>query len=1188
MQTKSPLAGIAIYIAVSTVLLLLFMFTTIHYSHQASQENAVRQSRAVESPSAATSTVAKLDFAKAYGKLPLAFEENQGQTSPEVRFLSRGGGYELFLTNQEVVLGLRQPMSTRTARRDHALRLRADGKTPDVEKVAYLRMRLKGANQTQEIAGAGRLPGRVNYFIGNDPKKWQTDVPTFSEVRYHGVYPGVDLVFYGNQRVLEYDFIVAPGADPESIALDVQGAQELQINSRGNVAMRVGAGEVELQKPSIYQEINGTRRAIAGNYTLTGDQEVRFSVAGYDRARPLTIDPVLTYSTYIGGEALDFAAGIALDAAGDAYIAGSTTSTKFPSMNPISPTAPLDLSLGTGFVSELNPAGTALLYSTYLGGSGNTGFGDGPNAIAVDGSGNIYVTGYTGSSDFPLSTVLSPFQATAPASVTSRRAGFITKLAPSASGLAQLAYSSYLGGNVLDSGQGIAVDGSGNAYVVGVTQSSTFPTTGTQITLGPTNPAGNAFLTKINTTISGTASLVYSTLLGGSSAASSFLGFGDIALAVAVNDANAYVVGGTSATNFPTAGTAIVGSAACGANDGSGSGGSVFISVIDTTAEALKYSHCLTGNAAEVALGVNLGPGVPAAANATIAYITGVTDSSNFPVTPNSIPPAGAVTVGVAFISLVDTSSGTLQYSTFLGGTGGDDGFAIGSDSQGNAYVTGITASTNFPITQGALIEANNNPNGVAFVTKVSPNGQGAADLVYSTFFGGQTANSLLTPDLGQGIAVAGTNAYITGEMSSPDMPVTSSVFQSTLGATGAVNAFVAQLPMAPTISVSPTSLAFGIQLVGKPSQEQFVTLTNNTSSSIGLTLPATIVGPNSADFSGVAGGANPCGGSLAGGASCTVAVTFTPSSVGPRTVAMNIPDTADTTAHPISVALTGTGSATAPNITLTPTTLTFPAGTLLTQTSAPMTVSIGNNGNSPLSISAISAGTGAFTETSTAAACNNGAFPIVIAPSGAPCAISVTFAPTTSTVPGPVSGALTISQTGGSISTVPLSGTAWDFSVTAASSATVMKGGSGTFAVTVTGLGGFNGAVSFTCTPGSTLITACAVPTTNAAAAPGATATGTLTAASFVVAPESMKVPPAATLQQVSVVMLAIALLFMFPSTRRFGKRMGMASAMLVFILAAGCTGNHSKPKTSTVTITPSSGGVTKPAITVNITITE
>ncbi len=1183
MQRKAPLARIAIYITVATVLLSLFMFTTHHYRNDASQGNAARESLAAESSSASTSA-AKQDLAKAYGKLPLAFEENQGQASPEVRFLSRGGRYDLFLTSQEVVLGLRQPMSTRTVRRDHAVRLPVDGKTGEVEKVAYLRMRLKGANQPLEIAGAGRLPGRVNYFIGNDPKKWQTDVPAYSEVRYHSVYPGVDLVFYGNQRALEYDFIVAPGADPKSIALDVQGAQKFQINSKGNVSMRVGVGEIELHKPAVYQEIDGKRCAIAGNYTLTSNQEVRFSVAGYDRTQPLTIDPVLTYSTYIGGEALDFATGIALDAAGDAFIGGSTTSTKFPSMNPVSPTAPLDLSLGTVFVSELNPAGTALLYSTYLGGSGNGVFGESANAIAVDGSGNIYVTGFTNSSDFPLST--SPFQSTPPASVNSGGAAFVTKLAPSASGLTQLAYSSYLGGNVLDSGQGIAVDGSGNAFVVGVTQSSNFPTQGTQITPGPTNPAGNAFLTKINTTASGAASLVYSTLLGGSSAASSFVGFGDIAFEVAVNGANAYVVGGTSATNFPTAGTAIVGSAGCGANNGSGSGGSVFISVIDTTAQTLKYSHCLSGNTAEEALGVNLGPGVPAAANATIAYITGVTGSSNFPVTPNSIPPPVALTNGVAFVSLVDTSSGTLQYSTLLGGTNGDAGFSIGSDSKGNAYVTGITDSTDFPITQGALIEANNNPTGVAFVTKVSPNGQGAADLVYSTFFGGQTANSLLSPDLGQGIAVAGTNAYITGEMSSPDMPVTSGVFQSALGATGASNAFIAQLPMVPTISVSPTSLAFGIQLVGKPSQAQFVTLTNNTSSSIGLTLPATIVGPNAADFSGVAGGANPCGASLAGGASCTVAVTFTPSSVGARTVAMNIPDTADTAAHPISVALTGTGSGTAPNITLTPTSLTFP-GTLLTQTSTPMMVSIGNNGNLPLGISAISAGTGVFAETSNTAACNNGAFPIVIAPSGAPCAISVTFAPTASTTPGPVTGALTITRTGGSVDTVPLSATAWDFSVTAASSVTVAKGGSGTFAVTVTGLGGFTGPVSFTCTP-AMLIASCAVPNINAAPAPGTTANGTLMASAFTVPPQSMKVPPSGSMRQVIFVILAIALLFMIPKARRFRTQLGMVGAMLVFIAVAGCNGGAPKPKTSTVVITPSSGGVTKPSITVTVNITQ
>ena len=277
-----------------------------------------------------------------------------------------------------------------------------------------------------------------------------------------------------------------------------------EINSRGDLLMNVGGGKVTLHKPSIYQEVHGERREIAGNYVIASDHRIRFSVARYDHSEPLTIDPVLNYSTYIGGEVFDQSLGIALDAAGDAYIAGLTESTKFPQMNPVSATAPSDLSLGTAFVTELNPTGTALLYSTYLGGSGNGTFGDGANAIAVDTASppNIYVTGYTGSPDFPVSTVLLPYQGQpGPGSTASAVGGsaFITKLAPSATGAAQLAYSSYLGGNTYDEGFGIAADGSGNAYIAGATASSNFPQQGTPITSALTSPNTNAFLTKINT-----------------------------------------------------------------------------------------------------------------------------------------------------------------------------------------------------------------------------------------------------------------------------------------------------------------------------------------------------------------------------------------------------------------------------------------------------------------------------------------------------------------------------------------------------------------------------------------------------------------------------------------------------------------------------------------------------------------
>ena len=1189
MQTKSPLARIAITAGVPLIILALFLTVGIRRAAHSSQATASNHTAASAQPAAPLSSAQQEDLKRAYGRLPLAFEANQGQTSPEVRYLAHGQGYQLFLTGQEAVLRLSHGSTAGTKSVKGASRLaaRTHGKPNITVETSVLRMHFDGANPVAKIAGAKLQSGKTNYFIGNDPKKWHTDIPSYEAVRYHGIYPGVDLLFYGREQRLEYDFVVAPGADPRAIALSLAGARKLEINSRGDVVVNVAGGKIELQKPVIYQELNGDRREIAGQYSIVNDRQIRFLVAEYDQTQPLTIDPVLNYSTYIGGEVEDLGLGIALDTAGDAYIAGGTDSTAFPQMNPVSSTPPADLSGETAFVSELNPAGTALLYSTYLGGSGNVNFGDQANAIAVDTASpaNVYVTGFTGSPDFPVSTTLLPFQnIPGPGGVAASTAAFITKLAPSATGSAQLAYSSYLGGNTGEDGNGIAADASGKAYIVGVTLSTNFPQVGTQITAGQTSAAGNAFLSKFDTTVAGTPSLVYSTYLGGTGVGSSALnGVADIANAVTIDaTAHAYLVGGTSSTDFPTAGTAIAGSTACGNNAGKTS---AFISVINTTAQTLTYSHCLSGNNYDIAFGINLGTGVPAVAT-QVAYITGTTGSSAFPVTTGSIPPAGSVANGVAFVSLLNTSTGTLQYSTFLGGTGSDTGFSIASDSLGNAYVAGQTGSTDFPVTQGALQLTNNNTNpgnGTAFVSKISPNGQGLADLAYSTYFGGQTVNNtLLISDSGQGIAVSGTNAYVTGYMSAPDMLTSSGAFQTTLGAAGATNAFVADLPLTPTISVSPTSIPFGIQLVATPSQPQYVTITNNTANPIGLTLPPTSTNP---DFVGTASGLTPCATPLAGGASCTIGVIFTPAIAGAVSATLNIVDALDGPAHPMQVALTGTGSANAPNITFSPTSLTLP-GALLTTTSGPSPVSIGNNGNLPLSISAISAGTGVFTESSST--CNNGNFPIVIAPGGPACMVQVSFSPSATTTPGPVTGALTITQTGGNVSNVPLNGTAWDFSVTAVSSVTVPKGMSGMFAVTVTGLGGFTGPVAFTCTPGSALITSCAVPNINAAPAPGTTANGNLMAASFVVPPQSMKVPPSALLRQVILIMLAIALLFMIPSVRRFRTRMGMAGAMLVFVLVAGCSGGPPAPKTSSVMITPSSGGVTKAAITVNVSITQ
>jgi hypothetical protein len=1167
MQKKSPLGKFAAYVAVAVAIPALFMFVMIHHGRSAVRAVS-SQSAGVAAPKAVP---ANFDWTK-YGKLPLEFEANQGQTAPDVRFLSHGDGYTLFLTGQEAVMTLRQPAPGSDARPGRAKFGKARANRGAAAKVSVLRMRLDGSNPNAAVSGVDRMATKVNYFIGNDPKKWHTDVPAYSRVKYQGIYPGVDLLFYGNQRNLEYDFVVAPGADAKQIALDVQGASKLHADSHGNLLMSVKGGEVELQRPIIYQNVNGERREIAGNYAIANNHEVRFAISDYDHNRPLTVDPVLNYVTYLGGTGTDAAFGIVLDGSGDAYIAGTTTSTDFPQQNAEPPTPPSDIAAeGTAFVSELDPMGATLLYSTYLGGSGSANGGDQALAIAVDPATvtplSIYVTGFTFSADFPVSSN-ALIGAPGPGGTGSGGSGFVTKLTPSLTGTAQLAYSTYLGGDTEDVGNGIAVDASGDAFVTGLTLSSDFPHTANALFSSLQNPNGSIFLTEINT-VAGTD--VFSTYFGGTNGPGSAFLFGDEAFGIAVDaSSNAYIVGTTTSTDFHTAGHTV---SSC-LTDTNGTG---FVSVINTTTPSpVAFSTCLGGASTETqGQAIALGP-------SSIAYVTGQTTSSDFPVTANSIPPPSlGVGNGVVFVSLLNTTSATPnQYSTFLGGTNGDFPFGIAADSTGNAYVAGSTGSADFPITPGALIETRANAFGTGFISKINPGGNGQADLLYSSYFGGNGVGG--TFDAANGIAVSGTNAYITGQAASSDLPVTAGVVQNKLNST-TTNAFVADLPLVPVLSVSPTSIPFGTQLVGTPTAAQFVTITNNSTVSVPLTLPPTFVPATPAVFAQSGGS---CGASLAAAATCTVGVTFTPAAATAYSSNMEIFYTFNGVAAtvPLQVALSGTGSTTVSAIGFSPTSLTF-AGQLLTTTSAGQTLTVSNpSTTTALTITAITASTDY-----TIASNSCGAVPITIAasPGGTPCMLSITFNPSATSAPGADNGTIMFTDNAnGSPHSFALSGTAWDFSATAGN-ASVAKGAMGTFPVTITGLGGFTGAVSFTCTPASMLVTACAVPTTNAAAAPGAMVNGTLTAASFVVAPESKKVPPASTPQQLLLVMLAIGLLFMIPSTRRFRTRMGMAGAMLVFIMVAGCTGNRPKPKTTTLTITPSSGGVTKPAITVNVTIT-
>src|SRR5207302_1632423 len=512
---------------------------------------------------------AETRVSQSYGKLPLHFEANQGQTHQDVRFLARGAGYSLYLTAGEAVLVLTKPNPD--AKRDsrsapERLGTQARG-TPVV-----VRMSLVGAAPKPLVSGLDELPGKVNYLIGK-PAKWRTNVPTYAKVHYRAVYPGIDLVYYGNQRQLEYDFVVAPGADPEKIALGFEGADKLEIDAQGDLVLHVTERAIRQHKPVIYQEVNGIRHEIDGGYVLKGAEQVSFKVAAYDRSRPLIIDPVvLAYSTYLGGSISDGGLAIAVDVYGNAYVTGDATSISFPT----TPGA-FHRSFGGGdglsgtgdaFVTKLDSTGSTLVYSTYIGGSS----GDEGSGITVDADGNAYVTGTTFSGNFP--TTAGAFQSTGgnPGSGNA----FVTKLNSNGSGLV---YSTYLGGSGTDQGFGIAVDADRNAYVTGTTFSGNFPTTAGAVQSTVGNPGdGNAFVTKLNSNGSG---LVYSTYLGGSGS--------DYGHGIAVDaDGNAYVTGTTDSGNFPTT-TRAFQPTLSGSSD-------AFVTKLDPTGSALVYSTYLGGS----------------------------------------------------------------------------------------------------------------------------------------------------------------------------------------------------------------------------------------------------------------------------------------------------------------------------------------------------------------------------------------------------------------------------------------------------------------------------------------------------------------------------------------------------------------------------------------------------------------
>jgi photosystem II stability/assembly factor-like uncharacterized protein len=558
--------------------------------------------------------LSKEKAAEFYNNLPLRFEANHGQTDSGVKFLTRVGGFNLYLAANEAVIELHASAgpTKRETQRDSA--------TTHSQSSA-VRMKLTGANPAARVVGLDALTGTTNYFIGSDPRKWRKNVPSYARVKYQNVYRGVDVLYYGNRRQLEYDFIVAPGASFKSIGLTFDGARRIRVDSSGDLLVETPLGEIRQRKPVIYQQTDGYRHLISGGYVMRGERDVGFEVGDHDSSRAIVIDPVLVYSTSIGGFSSDSASAVALDTMGNAYITGVTTSLNFPAVNAFQPNlkeGPTTFVPSDAFIAKLNPSGTALLYSTYLGGAAV----DIANGIAVDSTGNAYVTGFAGSEDFPTTAVAFQKKAS--------RGGdaFITKL--NAMGNA-LVYSTYLGGSTSTGflpnttvGRGIAVDQEGSAYVTGSTFSESFPLKKpAQRLFNKGNPFGSGclglslaptledgFVTKLDP--SG-ASLVYSTYLGGNNA--------DEANGIALDSSgSAYVTGVTCSFDF----------ASSTSNSDVASG--AFLVKLSPSGKQFVYSRRFGGRGQEVGNGI-------AVDSERNAYVTGYTDSDDFPTTSSVIQP---------------------------------------------------------------------------------------------------------------------------------------------------------------------------------------------------------------------------------------------------------------------------------------------------------------------------------------------------------------------------------------------------------------------------------------------------------------------------------------------------------------------------------------------------------------------
>ena len=718
------------------LLIGLLSLVVVLFSHDVVPSTAVRSGGGAARATAPT----QARVTAGYGQVPLSFEANHGQAQEPVKFLARGTNATLYLLPDEAALEVQQ----------------AENKT------ALVKMKLVGANKQPQLQGQEELPGKSNYFSGNKPNGWKTNIPTYQRVKYSQVYEGIDLVYYGNQQQLEYDFIVQPSADPGAIKLRLEGAEQISLNAQGELVLTTAAGEVKQRKPVIYQEVNGSRQEIEGNYVLTEACEVQFAVGPYDHHQPLVIDPVISYTTFFGTLP---ATAIAVDKEGNAVVAGR-----------IAATPGAYQSGSEQSVAKLNASGTAVLFSATF----NAGDGGQINDLALDAQGNVYLTGRTSTSQFP--TTPGAFQTDFGLKGANFHNAFVMKF--NAQGNALL-YSTFLKGDQLtgntlklNQGWAIAVDRDGSAYVTGDTNALDFPVTTGAFQTQNLSQNRTGFVAKLNAIGTG---LIYATFLGSGSN-------GDHGTSIALDTAgNAYMTGITSngwmGQTRPRSLAFPVTSGAFQTTDDVGNAG-IYVTKLNTTGSALVYSTLLgrwyTSESFPPQIAVD---------SANCAYIAGTTISAAFPTTPGAFKTqgGGASTIRSGdinvdgFVAKLNAAGSGLLYSTYIGGNDTDRCLGIAVDADQNVHLTGMTNSADFPQIGLPPQSIGLGDNTGAFVVKMNPNGTALSQAIFLRQGNGQAIDT----DQAQNVFIAGS-AF-------PSFMTTAGAFQA-VSTTSFAGGFVAKL----------------------------------------------------------------------------------------------------------------------------------------------------------------------------------------------------------------------------------------------------------------------------------------------------------------------------------------------------------------------------------------------------------